>query len=107
MTTVVISLKNQLLTHTKHVACIHYGVPCYMLWRLTAINREWHSKHIFISNEAITCVIFTKVMVSLGSKLCKLQMSLPDDGSWLAKHVGGNIIHIHAVYVQVVGFLIK
>jgi len=29
----------------------------------------------------MTCVIFTKVMASLGSKLCKLQMSLPDDGS--------------------------
>jgi len=95
-------------TNYLHILSMYtYDIPHTMLLRLTTINREWQSELIFISQEPITCAIFTKAIASLGSKQCKLHMSLPDEGSWLLKHVGGNIIHIHAVYVHVVGCLLK
>ena len=34
-------------------------------------------------------------------------LCVTDDGRRPPKHVGGNIVHIYALYVQVVGCLIK
>jgi hypothetical protein len=46
-------------------------------------------------------------MASIGFEFHNSEASLPDDFGWSPKYVGGNILCVYTLYVQVFRFLIS